>query len=48
MGGVVQLFWGEGWGIAELGHHPLFGFLWLAQDCHLWVGHSDANILMRI
>ena len=45
MGGVVQLSGGKGWGFAEMGHHPLFGLLWLAQDCHLWVGHSDANVL---
>ena len=45
MGGVVQLFGEKGWGFAELGHHPFFGLLWLAQDCHLRVGHSDANVL---
>ena len=46
-GGVFQLF-GETCGdFQEMGLCPLFGLCWLTSELswHLWVCHSDANVL---
>ena len=32
VGGLFQLFWGRGGDSQELGHCPLFGFLWSVSE----------------